>query len=89
MAYLTSRYFGLRSFGTIYSFIFAGFGLAGGLGVFLMGVAFDATGSYALMLALFCIVTLIGAALMMRLPPYRYRVTPPGDSGPELEMLPS
>jgi hypothetical protein len=63
-------------------------GLAGGLGAFLMGAAFDATGSYALMLALFCIVTLIGAALMMRLP-YRYRVTPPGESGPELEMLPS
>ncbi len=89
MAYLTSRYFGLRSFGTIYGFIFAGFGLAGGLGVFLMGAAFDATGSYALMLTLFCIVTLIGAALMMRLPPYRYRVTPPSERGPELEMLPS
>ena len=89
MAYLTSRYFGLRSFGAIYGVIFAGFGLAGGLGAFLMGAAFDATGSYALMLTLFCILTFIGAAFMMRLPPYRYRVTPPGEGGPEIEMLPS
>jgi MFS family permease len=87
MAYLTSRYFGLRSFGAIYGFIFAGFGLAGGLGAFLMGVAFDTTGSYALVLALFCIATLTAATLMMRLPPYRYRVTPPGESSPDLGML--
>jgi MFS family permease len=89
MAYLTTRYFGLRSFGAIYGFIFSGFVLAGGLGAFLMGAAFDATGSYARMLTLLCIVTLIGAALMMRLPPYRFRVTPAGESGTELETLPS
>jgi MFS family permease len=70
MAYLTSRYFGLRSFGAIYGFTFGGFGLAGGLGAYLMGASFDATGSYELALALFFIVTLIGAALMMRLGPY-------------------
>jgi predicted MFS family arabinose efflux permease len=82
MAYLTSRYFGLRSFGTIYGVIFAGFGLAGGLGAYLMGAAFDATGSYALPLALFCFATLIGAALMLRFGPYRYQVRPP--TGPVL-----
>jgi MFS family permease len=81
MAYLTSRYFGLRSFGTIYGFTFAGFGMAGGLGAYLMGAAFDATGSYALALALFSTVTLIGAGLLIRLGPYRYRIRPPGESG--------
>ena len=53
MAYLTSRYFGLRAFGTIYGVIFAGFGLAAGLGTYLMGSAFDATGSYTFTLRSF------------------------------------
>lgn len=74
IAYLISRYFGLRSFGEIYGFTFASFALAGGLGVYLMGAAFDAKGSYAFPLAFFCIAALAGAALMMRLGPYQYRV---------------
>jgi MFS family permease len=87
MAYLTGRYFGLRSFGTIYGFTFAGFGMAGGLGAYMMGAAFDATGSYKLALALFCIVTLIGAALLIRLGPYRYRIRRPDESSAGVEML--
>ena len=77
MAYLISRYFGLRSFGAIYGFIFAGFGLSTGLGAYLMGAGFDATGSYALPLTLFSMATLIGAALMLRLGPYRYQNAAP------------
>ena len=83
MAYLTSRYFGLRSFGTIYGFTFAGFGLAGGLGTYLMGVAYDATGSYALTLALVSIATFMGAILMLRLGPTDTRpgcMASPGNS---------
>lgn len=89
MAYLTSRYFGLRSFGAIYGITFAAFGLAGGLGTYLMGAAFDATGSYALTLAIFCLATLIGASLMARLGPYRYQIRPAGESRAEVGMLPS
>jgi len=74
IAFMTSRYFGLRSFGVIYGFIFAGFGLAGGLGAYLMGAGFDAWGSYALPLVAFFIATLAAALLMSRLGPYRYRV---------------
>lgn len=73
MAFLISRYFGLRSFGTIYGFLFAGFVLAGGLGTYVMGATFDATGSYVLPLTLFCIATFTGAALIMRLGPYQYQ----------------
>ena len=73
MAYLISRYFGLRSFGTIYGFLFAGFVLAGGLGTYMMGATFDATGSYVLPLTLFCIATFTGAALITRLGPYQYQ----------------
>jgi predicted MFS family arabinose efflux permease len=87
MAYLASRYFGLRSFGAVYGLIFASFGLAAGFGAFLMGTGFDATGSYALPLALFCIATLTGAALMLCLGPYRYERPAVQDRGPELEVL--
>ena len=74
IAFLTSRYFGLRSFGVIYGFIFAGFGLAGGVGAYVMGAGFDLRGSYALPLAAFFIATLIAVLLMSRLGPYQYRV---------------
>jgi predicted MFS family arabinose efflux permease len=87
MAYLTTRYFGLRSFGEIYGFIFAGFVLAGGLGAFLMGAAFDARGSYALPLVSFCIVAFIGAGLMLGLGPYRYGTSLPLEGSPKAAIL--
>jgi len=71
MPYLTSRYFGLRSFGEICGIIFAGFSVAGGLGPYLMGAAFDAHHSYALPLILFCVAVLVAAALMLLAGPYR------------------
>jgi predicted MFS family arabinose efflux permease len=87
MAFLASRYFGLRSFGAISGFLFSGFGLAGGSGAYLMGAGFDRTGSYALPLTLFSIATLAGAALIMRLGPYRYRSSFPGHQRPELQVI--
>ena len=72
IAYLTSRFFGLRSFGEIYGYGFAGYVLAGALGPWLMGVGFDRTGSYGLVLAGFLVATLLAAVLMLKLGPYRY-----------------
>ena len=89
MAYLTSRYFGLRSFGAIYGFVFACFGLSAGFGAYLMGAGFDATRSYALPLTLFSIATLVGAALMLRLGAYRYQKALLHDQRPELQVLQS
>jgi MFS family permease len=76
-AYLVSRYFGLRCFGEIYGFIFAGFVLAGGLGAYLMGLAFDHMRSYEFPLAIACLGALVSAVLMMVLGPYRYQVGVP------------
>jgi nitrate/nitrite transporter NarK len=73
IAYLTSRYFGLRAFGQIYSWAFAAFALAGALGPLLMGASFDRTGSYHGALATFLAATLVATVLMTRLGPYRYR----------------
>lgn len=88
MAFLISRYFGLKAFGAIYGLIFGVFGLAGGLGAYVMGASFDATGSYALMLAVFCAAASVGASLMLRLGPYRYGPGYAVERGPESDMVP-
>lgn len=74
IGYLTGRYFGLRSFGEIFGWIWAVFGVSGGLGAYLMGVGFDKTGSYNLPLAGFVCAALGAVLSMTRLEPYRYRV---------------
>jgi MFS family permease len=71
IAYLVSRYFGLRAFGEIYGYAFAAFTLGGVVGPLLMGVGFDSTGSYGLVLSAFVVAALIAAGLMTRLGPYR------------------
>ena len=73
IAYLVSRYFGLRWFAEIYSLVFGAFALAGAFGPLLMGAGFDFTGSYRLPLVAFFAATLVAAVLMTRLGPYRYR----------------
>ncbi|HEY6987223.1 MAG TPA: MFS transporter [Bryobacteraceae bacterium] len=88
-AYLISRYFGLRSFGAIFGFTFAGFVLAGGLGAYLMGAVFDTKRSYGFGLALACIGVGLSAALIMLLGPYRYRIGTPVETRLDLEMLSS
>jgi MFS family permease len=72
IAYLVSRYFGLRAFGSVYSSAFAAFALAGALGPLIMGAGFDLTGSYRVPLMAFLAATLLAAVLMTHLGPYRY-----------------
>jgi len=68
--YLVGRYFGLRSFGEIYSYLFITVPLGGALGPVLMGAGFDRTGSYRLAL-LFCgVATVVAALMMLRLGSY-------------------
>ena len=70
MAYLISRYFGLKQFAEIYSFVFSAFTLGGAIGPPLMGFAFEATGSYRLPLGLLIALPLVAMACMTRLGPY-------------------
>ncbi|HUE81556.1 MAG TPA: MFS transporter [Pyrinomonadaceae bacterium] len=71
MAYLVGRYFGLIAFGEIYAYVLAIYTLGAVVGPLLMGVGFDSTGSYDVVLGPFLVVTLVGAFLMTRLGPYR------------------
>lgn len=72
IGFLLSRYFGLRALGTSFGVAFAAFVLAGGLGPLLMGIGFDATGSYRVPLLGFFAAMVLAVALMSRLGPYRY-----------------
>ena len=68
--YLIARYFGLRAFSTLYGFSWTAYAVAGALGPVLMGRAFDLTGSYASLLTLLAISTVLCAALYLALPRY-------------------
>ena len=72
IAFLMTRYFGLRSLGTSFAYGFASYGLAGALGVYLMGAGFDRMHTYSFPLGVFLIVMLLAVALLSRLGPYRY-----------------
>ncbi len=72
IAYALSRYFGLKSFGTAYGYVFGAFLLAGAAGTLLMGAGFDLTHAYKIPLAAFLAAMLAAAYLMTRLGPYRF-----------------
>jgi MFS family permease len=68
--YLVGRYFGLRSFGEIYSYLFITVPLGGALGAYLMGAVFDGKGAYQLAL-LFCgVATAVAGLALLRLGAY-------------------
>jgi MFS family permease len=73
IAYLTGRYFGLRSYGAIFGWIWAVFGVAGGLGAYLMGLGFDRTGSYVVPLVGFFCAAVLATLTIASLGPYRYQ----------------
>ncbi len=75
IAFLLSRYFGMRAFGEIYGYLFALFMLGAGAGPFAMGVWYDATGSYRMMLGCFVGALLVASGLMFGLGPYAYPFT--------------
>lgn len=76
--YLLTRYFGLRSFSTLYGVTWTFYAVAGGLGPVVMGRAYDLTGSYTALLHALGIGATLAAALMLLLP--RYSSSPLTDS---------
>lgn len=66
--YLLARYYGLRSFATLYGWTWTAYAFAGAVGPVLMGRAFDAQGSYASLLTWMAAGTAITGVLMLTLP---------------------
>lgn len=84
--YLLSRYFGLRSLATLYGFNWMALGLASSIGPILMGRAYDATGSYAVILSELAVVTLAVAALILTLPAQTRPHVTARSAGTEVEV---
>lgn len=80
--YLISRYFGVRSFATLYGFTWTAYAIAGAIGPILMGRAFDATHSYASLLVILGALTLLAATTMLFMPPYRRSDVPRSEAAP-------
>ncbi len=68
--YLLTRYFGLRSFSTLYGLTWTAYAIAGAIGPVIMGRAFDLSGSYATLLAFLAAATLGSSLLFLLLPRY-------------------
>lgn len=66
--YLLARYYGLRSFATLYGWTWTAYAIAGAVGPVLMGRAFDAQGSYSSLLTWMAAGTAITGVLMLTLP---------------------
>ena len=71
MAYLVSRYFGMRHYATIYGFLYGFFALGAGFGPAVFGRAFEATGSYDSILMIASLLFLVGALPLLLLGKYR------------------
>lgn len=75
MAFLISRYFGLRYFGALYGLLTGVFYIGAKGGPFLVNVIFERTGSYHLVLAIAGVIMPLAALMIWRLGPYVYPVT--------------
>jgi MFS family permease len=72
MAFLVSRYFGIRAFGAIYGLMFAIFSFGVGLGPFLMSAAHDFMHSYVPAMIVFEFALLAAISLLLPLGRYRF-----------------
>jgi MFS family permease len=73
LAFLTSRYFGLRRFGRIYGLLFSGFLLGASTGPLAYGALFDEAGHYDVALQGATALLLLCAVAMLMLPHYSVR----------------
>jgi MFS family permease len=86
--YFFSRYFGIRSFGTIYGCLVSLLAISSGIGPYLLGRSFDRFGSYSHALGVSEIGLALGIVLVMLLGPYVYAVRP-REAAPREDGAPS
>jgi len=70
LAFFTSRYFGLRRYGTIYAMTFVFFSLSAGLAPTAFGLVYDWSGDYSLALRFAATACALGALAMLTLGSY-------------------
>src|ERR1700733_7194004 len=69
--YMLRRYFGLRSFSTLYGLIYTVFAISGAVAPLIAGHFYDVTGSYIAILNGFSAATMVAAFAVFALPTYR------------------
>ncbi|MEM8981455.1 MAG: MFS transporter [Pseudomonadota bacterium] len=70
IAYLTSRYFGLKNYGKIYAWPFAAFSIGAGIAPFLFGKVHDSYGNYQPILLAAALFYVAGSAILLTLGRY-------------------
>ncbi|MEQ5807825.1 MFS transporter [Alteromonas sp. NFXS44] len=75
-AYMISRYFGLKSFGTLYGLTFGASNLGIAIGIFMMGKVHDLTGSYDVMVYIFGTTMTISVLCIATLGKFRFLLKP-------------
>ena len=71
MPYMLKRYFGLRSFSTMYGLVYTAYALAGAVAPMILGHIYDVTGSYVWIVSILSGFTAAAAFCMLALPAYR------------------
>ena len=77
LAFIVARYFGMKSYGSIYGALYSFFALGAGIGPVFFGANFDHTRSYSMSLHVACGLFLAPALLMLLLGRYRNFELPP------------
>jgi MFS family permease len=75
IAYLVSRYFGMRAYTTIYSVLYMCFGVGAGFAPFIFGWSFDRAHSYIPILETAAVLLLISVLSLLTLGRYRSPIT--------------
>ena len=70
LAFLTSRYFGLKDYGKLYGSLYVFFSIGAGIAPALFGRYFDINGDYILLLYLVICTSILSGILMLRLGDY-------------------
>lgn len=76
LAFLIARYFGPRSYSTLYGCLYIAYALGSGLGPVAFGADYDHTGGYDLSLMLATALLLLGGVVLLFLGRYRFAATP-------------
>jgi len=71
MAFLVSRYMGMKAYGKIYAFTYAAFGLGAGVSPVIYAKFKEASGSYEVILNIAAFGFILGAAMLLLLGRYR------------------
>jgi MFS family permease len=70
LAYLTSRYFGVARYASVYGLCFAILGIVAGIAPWVAGIIYDVTGTYTIMFGALAPLAIVASLALLSLGPY-------------------